>query len=387
MDFGAIRSARGLSVEFPPAMNPSQGGPRWAAVRAAVTLAAALLPESASAFDSKGHVVIEALAYRTIVEGCGGMVRGGEVVGDVVNDGALVAGVCFGWKDAPPGYCQDVGKANSLLEWPKPLTDQPDAAFRRQFSDAGQCFHFMAKLEDAQTALLPGTEIPRATATSAIARCRDLADNLLRQIVIVGGPGTRRSGYGLYELMHSIEDSFSRSHSQRRPGTHLIEELRVWAPLTKLPGLEPKALKAIPDSAFHKWDDHRDKTYILEDKEVVSRRCQDLVDAPYSVPYECLSEEGDLARQAMVELLVLIRQLRAAEIAAPKAEPFPEKAAGWVAYKDKWFGAATPCEGAECSERQPVDPLPGAYGLVGLDTRYNFSRKFFDSAARGTLLK
>jgi hypothetical protein len=34
-----------------------------------------------------------------------------------------------------------------------------------------------------------------------------------------------------------------------------------------------------------------------------------------------------------------------------------------------------------------VDPLPGAYGLVGLDTRYNWSRDFLDVAGKGMLLK
>ena len=41
----------------------------------------------------------------------------------------------------------------------------------------------------------------------------DLMRALLRQVVIVGGPGTRSSAYGLYELMHAIGDSFSGAHS------------------------------------------------------------------------------------------------------------------------------------------------------------------------------
>src|SRR5580765_7690472 len=173
-------------------MNPAQSGPRHAVVRvAAAALAVAILPARCLAFDSKGHVVVEALAYRTIVEGHRGLPPRPEVLRDLFNDGALVPPLCFGWKDAPPGYCVDAPKENPLLEWPRPLTDQPDAAFRRQFSDAGQCFHFMAKLEDAQAGDISGTDIPRSLATSALVRCRDLADNLLRQIVIDGGPGTR----------------------------------------------------------------------------------------------------------------------------------------------------------------------------------------------------
>src|SRR5215831_9966199 len=183
-----------------------------------VVLAAHIVsPPPLSAFDSKGHVVIEALAYRSLIEGRDGSPPRPEILRDLFNDGALVPPLCFGWGPSPPGFCADAQTTNPLLDWPRPLTDQPDAAFRRQFSDAGQCFHFMAKLEDAESPDIPGTDIPRALATSALVRCRDLMDDLLRQVVIEGGPGTRRSGYGLYELMHAIGDSFSGSHTQRRP--------------------------------------------------------------------------------------------------------------------------------------------------------------------------
>jgi hypothetical protein len=106
-----------------------------------------------------------------------------------LNDGALAPPLCFGWGGAAPRYCEGAAESNPLLRWPEPLTDQPDAAFRRQFSDAGQCFHFMAKLDDAQTEKIDGTSIPRSLATAALVRCHDFLDNLLRQIVIDGGPG------------------------------------------------------------------------------------------------------------------------------------------------------------------------------------------------------
>ena len=352
-------------------------------------MAVALLSRPAAAFDSKGHVVIEALAYRTLIEGHDGQPPQPDVLRDLFNDGNLAPPLCFGWDGHPPGYCSEAATTNPLLEWPKPLTDQPDAAFRRQFSDAGQCFHFMATLEDADTETIGETSIPRGLATSALVRCRDLLDDLLRQVVIEGGPGTRRSGYGLYEMMHAIEDSFSGSHTQRRPAGHEIEELRVWAPLTRLPGLAPERASRIPDSAFHKWDDHRDKTYVIEDRETAGgRRCKDLTDSPYAVPYECLSEEGDLARQALVELLVIVRDLRAARLADPRDPPLsPEQSEAWLSYKAKWFAPAYACEGNECLVRQPTDLAPGAYGLLGLGTTYNGTRKFFDLAATGTLFK
>jgi hypothetical protein len=354
-----------------------------------IALTAALLAGRADAFDSKGHVVIEALAYRTLIEGHDGRPPQPGILRDLFNAGALAPPLCFGWDGHPPGFCSEASTTNPLLEWPKPLTDQPDAAFRRQFSDAGQCFHFMAKLEDADTAMIGGTSIPRGLATSALVRCRDLLDDLLRQVVIESGPATMHSAYGLYEMMHAVEDSFSGSHTMRRPATHEIEELRVWAPLTRLPGLAPERTARIPDSAFHKWDDHRDKTYVIEDRETTGdRRCKDLTDYPYMVPFECLSEEGDLARQALVGLLVIVRDLRSARPKeTPDARFAPEQSAAWLSYKATWFAPAYPCEGEECLVRQPADLAPGAYAFLGFGTTYNVTRKFFDATATGTLFK
>ncbi len=153
--------------------------------------------------------MVEALAYRTLVEGHDGQPPRPEVLRDLINDGALDLPFCFGRGDAPPKECADAPASNPLLAWPQPLTDRPDAAFRRQFSDAGQCFHYMATLDDAQSDALPGTAVPRALATSAVVRCNDLLDGLLRQVVVIGGPATRRSSHGLYEFMHAVGDSFS----------------------------------------------------------------------------------------------------------------------------------------------------------------------------------
>ncbi len=217
----------------------------------------------------------------------------------------------------------------------------------------------------------------------------------MRQVVLDGGPGTRKGGYGLYELMHSVGDSFSGSHTQRLPETDAIEELRIWKPLTRLPGLSSEKIARIPDSAFHKWDDHRDKTYIVEDRVTVDgRHCKDLTDYPYMVPYECLSEEGNHARRAIVELLVVVRDLRVAHKKASTAadtsaapQPPPEQSDAWRSFKDRWFRATYPCQGDECQEHQPKDLSPGAYAFLGLDTTYNTTRKFLDVTAKATLFR
>jgi hypothetical protein len=361
-----------------------------------LALIATLLAQRTAAFDSKGHLVIEALAYRTLIEGHDGQPARPDVLRDLFNDGDLAPPLCFGWGEHPPGFCADATTTNPLLDWPKPLTDHPDAAFRRQFSDAGQCFHFMATLEDAETPDIAGTSIPRGLATTALVRCRDLLDNLMRQVVIDGGPGVRKGGYGLYELMHSVGDSFSGSHTQRRPETYQIEELRIWKPLTRMPGLANEKLARIPDSAFHTWDDHRDKTYVIEERVTADGRpCKDLTAFPYRVPFECLSEEGDHARQAIVELLIVVRDLRAAQektfatptpSSVPVAED-PEQSDAWRSYKDRWFQGVYPCEDDECDVRQPTDISPGAYAFLGLDTTYNFTRKFVDVTGKATLFR
>ena len=168
--------------------------------------------------------------------------------------------------------------------------------------------------------------------------------------------------------MHAVGDSFSGAHSQRRPGTHEIEELRIWKPLTRMPGLANEKLARIPDSAFHTWGDHRDKTYVVEERVVSDgQHCKDLTDYQYKVPFECLSAEGDDARQAIVELLIVVHDLRVAEkkkTSAPPPpsvqvpEPAPEQSEDWRSFKDRWFTAAYSCQGDECGVRQPPTSLP-----------------------------
>jgi hypothetical protein len=349
-----------------------------------VTVGAAAVAGPAFAFDSKGHSVIEAVAYRTLVEGYGGEPARPDVLRDLINDGALDTPWCFGWGDSPPGECLKAPAENPLLCWPEPESDRSDAFFRRQFSDAGQCFHYMGTLTDSLTDAIPGTSIPRALATSAVVRCNDLLDGLLRQVVVDGGPGTRRSGFGLYEMMHAVEDSFSFAHTERTPEGERVDYLRVWKPIEKIAGIPTERSSKIPDGVFHKWDDHRDKTYVVEGGE---EACEKRTDQPYDVPYACLSGEGERARQAIVELLVLVRDLRRAQLAAPAGtDTRPEASPEWRQYRAKWLTPVHACEGAECAVRQPTEPIPGKYAFLGFDTRFQ-TPGTFEAAARGTVLR
>ncbi len=352
----------------------------------AAGLASILPPSTARAFDSKGHVVIEALAYRTLVEGHGDERPAPEVLRDLFNDGALAPPICFGDEASRTAACRTASVDNPLLDWPEPRTDRPDAAFRRQFSDPGQCYHFMATLEDEDSAPLEGSPIPRALATTAVVRCRDLLDELLRQIVVVGGAATRNGGRGLYELMHSVTDSFSYAHTQRT-ATHAVAFLRTWEPIAKLAGGRLGATYSMSPTR-HASHDPRDQAYVRNFAEVEGRPCRDLTDFPYDVPFACLSDEGDLARQALVDLLVVVQRLRRAQLAAgPQTDTRPEQSDEWRTYKEKWFLPATPCQGTECEARQPIERVPSNDLLLGLSATYTPTRHLIGAGLRGMLLK
>jgi hypothetical protein len=342
-------------------------------------LGAAILatPCPSLAFDPEGHVVIEASAYRTLLEGSDAQPPRPEVLRDLINDGALVPPICFGRGPNLPKACRTVTTENPLLQWPQPLTDRPDRNYTRQFEEPGQCVHFMGLLADERPPLLKGRHVPRALASTAIVRCSTMLDDLLRQVVIVGGVGTRKSGYGLYELMHAVTDSFSHAHAERKPGTHQIDFLRVWAPIGTL--AKGRLGDYFADSPLqHDAHDPRDSAYVRNFVEVNGLPCKDLATLPYTVPLACLSEEGDLARQALVELLVTVHDLRQAQLATPGAATRPERAEAWRAFKARWFTAVNPCEGEECQARQPAELVQASSLLLGGGATFNPGRSFQD---------
>jgi len=343
-----------------------------------------LHPVAVSAFDSVGHDVVEALAYRALVEGHGSQPARPEVLRDLINDGALMPPVCFGRPDAKE--CREAPVANPLLAWPMPRTAWPDLNFRRQFSDEGQCFHFMGTVTDEESASLPGTHIPRDLAVRAVVRCRELLDRLLDAVVEVGGRETRESGIGLYELMHSVQDSFSHAHAERQGGIGKIEFLRVWEPAGKLAGGRIGATYSASPTR-HDANEPRDRAYVRNFAEVGGRPCRDLVDFPYTVPYECLSEEGEAARQALLDLLVVVHDLRMARLAEGAVPTAPSQAAAWKAFKARWLEPAYACAGAECDERQPAVRMPSSNFHLGVEGTFSPTAEVYGASLRGMLLQ
>jgi hypothetical protein len=357
--------------------------------RGVLALGAMLLavPGTGGAFDTEGHEVIEALAYRTLLEGGDGQPPRPDVLRDLINDGALVPPICFGVGPDPPRACRRAVSENPLLAWPQPRTDRPDNNYSRQFSKPGQCIHFMGMLADEDTVPLDGRHVPRGLATTAVVRCTNLIEEMVRQVVVVGGVGTRESGYGLYELMHAVTDSFSNAHAERVPGTNRIDYLRVWGPVS---GLLVSALSDYyADSPLqHDAADVRDSGYIRNFAVIRGRPCKDLTDLPYTVPAVCLSEEGNLARQSLVELLVLVRDLRLEQRAStPGLLTEPQKSEAWRRYVARWFTPVHPCQGAECQAKQPAELVEASGMLFGAGATFNPSRAFYDVAASFRLIQ
>src|SRR6476661_7202234 len=92
-------------------------------ILAALGMGLAMRPLPAFAFDSIGHDVIEALAYRALLEGHGDQPARPEVLRDLINDGALMPPVCFG--RSGDKECAQAAVANPLLEWPMPRSGWP----------------------------------------------------------------------------------------------------------------------------------------------------------------------------------------------------------------------------------------------------------------------
>jgi hypothetical protein len=350
-----------------------------------ILLAAGLAaPAPALPFDSDGHDVIEALVYRTLIEGYGKQPPRPDVLRDLINDGALVPPVCFGRADTEE--CREAATANPLLAWPQPLSDRPDYNYRRQFSDEGQCFHFMARIEDEDTPPIPGTHIPRDLAVRAVVRCRDLLDRLLDAVVDVGGRQTRQSGYGLYELMHAVQDSFSYAHTQRQAGTGKVEFLRVWEPMGRLAGGR-LGVTYSQSPTRHDADEPRDAAFLRNYAEVEGRPCRWQMKFLYAMPYACLSSEGDDARQAVVDLLIVVDDLRKARLARGASAGRASDAAEWKAYKERWFDAVYACQGPECDEKQPAMRVPASNLLLGLEGTWSPSAGTAGVSAWGWLFQ
>jgi hypothetical protein len=301
----------------------------------ALPLLAALAALPAWAFKPTGHDIIEATAYKRLMNGealyrlpTGERVPGREIVRGLIEGHALLPPECFDVSsDSDAQRCQAEQARYSGLGWPALTTGSLDELFDRQFDSVGQCFHFMARGSDvwANANPDPATGVPPGLGKDAYVRCENLMEALMARIL--RDPYTRADR--LYALMHAITDSFSAAHTERIGPR--VSYLRPWDLLTWAPyHLHRGTLRYLDTPAQHAVIDKRDDDYLIEGGSVEGKACAGFAH-PYQVPEGCLTGRALDAVSALVDLLVLTDGLLALD-RQPGSQIDAPAAAAWTDY-------------------------------------------------------
>jgi hypothetical protein len=305
---------------------------RW---RAVGVLALAGWTRSAAAFDLDGHTVLEAAAYRRLLardQVPGTDLSGRALLADLIAGGVLGTPRCFDGARPWMGGCRSGDRRDRPLAfWPPLHAGSADLVIDRQLSARAQCQHFMAETRDGLTPPDPRLGVPVGLATTAYTRCIDglgaALDGLLRD------PGLANHRLvGIYAVIHAVQDSFSPAHVARDE-RHRIVHLNSWT-LLDWPAYFWRGLHSFPPATHHAITDDRDGGFLWEDGRTPDgRRCKDIHNG-YAVPESCLTPLGRAAVDAVVDLLVLVHQVRARAQAAGREPSLsaPEDAAAWEAY-------------------------------------------------------
>jgi hypothetical protein len=339
---------------------------RWLTIGAAA--AAVLCARRASAFGLEGHFIIEAAAYKRLLEmervpGTG--VSGRALLAALVADGVLVAPPCF---DRRNRFCGARDRLEEPLTfWPRLGAGAADIIIDRQLSERGQCQHFMAETADGLSPVDPRLGVPGALATTAYSRCLMVLgaafDGLLRDPRLA-----QRRLVGTYALMHAIQDSFSGAHAAR-DGQGRIVHLLSWK-LIDWPSYWAHGRAAFPAQTHHGITDDRDEDYLFPDATTEEgRRCAS-VRNPYALSERCLTPRALAAVDAISDFLVLAYKLRARAFAAGREASLasPEDLALWREYVHKHLdSAAAP---AEAPPPQLRIGIPRADTFIGAQSTF-----------------
>jgi hypothetical protein len=349
------------------------------AVAAAVAAAAAgtLLPRPARAFELLGHDIIEASAYRRILElgqvpGTG--VSGRTLLARLMVEGALFVPPCFDRSD-PRGDCGPDGRLDLPLRfWPHVGSGEADLIINRQINEQGQCQHFMAKTSDGLTAVDPRLGVPVGLATDAYRRCARLLSTAYEGILRDPRLANVRL-VGMYALMHAVEDSFSAAHTDREQnGAGGIVHLLSWK-LIDWPAYFRRGIWSFPPATVHAVSDARDYRYLREGARAPDGRPCDEIFNPYAVPESCLSDRARAAVGAVTDLLVLTYSLRARAAAAGRTASLSvsEDAAAWSAFVATHLRSVVT---APDLQPIPYEPPPRPDIMVGALVSYLHDRGF-----------
>ena len=333
-----------------------------------VVLAVAARP--ALAFKASGHDIIEAHAYRALVEGTtryddglGGEADGRQVLEDLMEAGILKGARCFPVYSRGQACPADARRA--LDWWPRPWTGHSDMVFSRQFGPVGQCYHFLGRRSDERLGVSPGLD------EVALGRCLGTLRELMN--VVAGADPLLAHGLnnGIYELLHAVGDSFSSAHAEREDGgTGAVRWLRTW---NMVPVFQRR-----DERLRHSFDDARDQRFLdVRDAALAEDpACEPDTEHPYTFKRECLSAEARAAVEGLRELLVVawrVRNRMAGVCRGRVALECEENLRDWEAYEARHLrpppGAGLRAAGEGTGYRlttEDLDTFPVAYvGVVG----------------------
>ena len=269
-----------------------------------------LTMRSAFAFTSKGHDIIEATAYRHLLERTN------------IARLSAIAGRPFSGKDA-----LDILIAYRILDEPHdwksgptndPLKSLPivrsgnlDYILSRQFEGNSQCFHFLARSSDVywDTTTDPTYGYPHMLYDSAYPRCVAFLTSRFEG-VLNNALAARAGDHDVYSLLHSVADSYCSAHVARIVGdadsNWRILYCKVWEPTAFIPYLfHPEAERFFGGPWGHKLTDERDEDYW--NNNVADSTCS-IAKNPYQVDDDCLSPRGKEAVAATEELLIVLAE-------------------------------------------------------------------------------
>jgi hypothetical protein len=335
-------------------------------LRLTVVLAVVITSTRAWGFDPIGHDIIEAAAYRRLLETAavpGTGVSGPTLLATLMAQEVLSAPPCFG--DPQDRHCSaEALRRAPLYAWPPLGSGAADLLIDRQLDAHGQCQHFMAETADGRSPIDPRLGVPGALATTAYDRCMRILgavlDNVLRHPRLAAWRVA-----GIYVLMHAIEDSFSPAHARRDEAGRIVH-LMSWK-LIDLPVYLWHGQLSFPAETHHGLTDPRDGTFLIEGGRAADGRPCTSFHQPYAVPEECLGERARGAVAAVVDLLVLTYTLRhqAAVEGTVASLESPAGLAAWAAFVRTHLPSAS-TELVVEPERIEAPPRPDVFlGVLG----------------------
>lgn len=272
----------------------------------------ALFPSKAIPHTTRGHNVLEAQAYKSLLKKGRGEIpkapeySGKEILDYLISMRILRVPPCYphpGRKD----FCNSYTEADSLEWLPVVGSGDMDAIMYRQFSKNGQYFHFMASPGAIyrNPGVDPRTGAPHGLTEEAYPIAIRFITGMYYEI-LEQSDVSKKFYRDIYSLIHTVGDSYSGAHVERDTITWTVKYLKPWQATAWQPYLVYwSGWPYFVSDKIH-WfpEDKRDKMYMKP--AVVPQAEVDFFDKnPYIVPRSYLNERGIRAANAIEDLIVM----------------------------------------------------------------------------------